>query len=84
MVARAGQGRAGQGRGGGSHCARCAMHTLALRLFFCFPALAPQNFFLYFFGVLFNLAGLLVVITTGGLAPGAAFSGFSAVSWVQG
>lgn len=45
----------------------------------CCPSLHPQNFFLYFFGTMFNLAGLLVVVATGGLAPGAVFSGFSAV-----
>ena len=79
-----GQGRAGQGRarGVGSVCARCATHTLAPRLF-AFTPHPRQNFFLYFFGVLFNLAGLLVVIATGGLAPGAVFTGFSAVSWVR-
>ncbi|KAI7844758.1 hypothetical protein COHA_001640 [Chlorella ohadii] len=39
-----------------------------------------QNFFLYFFGVLFNVAGLLVVVASGGLAPSAVFSGFSPVT----
>ena len=45
----------------------------------CCPSLHPQNFFLYFFGTMFNLAGLLVVVATGGLAPGAVFNGFSTV-----
>lgn len=41
---------------------------------------APQNFFLYLFGVLFNAGGLLLTVAAGGLAPRDVLAGFRPVT----
>ena len=40
----------------------------------------PQNFFLYFFGMCFNLVGLAVFMLAGALSPATMFAGFRTVS----
>lgn len=46
------------------------------------PAFAlpcPQNFFLYFYGMCFNLVGLLLFMAGGALTPATMFAGFKQV-----
>ena len=43
------------------------------------PSLLLQNFFLYFFGMCFNLAGLSIFWVLGAITPATMFAGFRQV-----